>query len=63
MAKLKRNEPPLYMPSSGSIVRMKFMMSSSEGKSARMVLPRESSDTSEWGYQCMCFRGQGPGAA
>ncbi len=46
MAKLKLNMPPLYIPSSGSIVRVKFRMSSGLGKCVRIVLPRESSERS-----------------
>ena len=48
MAKLKWNSPPLYMPSSGSMVSMKFRMSSGLGNWVRMVLPRESSERSGW---------------
>ncbi len=46
IAKLKLKEPPLYIPSSGSIVSMKWRMLSASGKLVRMVLPRESSDRS-----------------
>ena len=56
MAKENRKEPPLYipesmndiiecgiLPSSGSIVRVKFRMSSALGKEILMVLGRERS--------------------
>ncbi len=46
MAKLKWNEPPLYMPSSGSIVSVKFSMSSGLGKSVFIVEPRDNSERS-----------------
>lgn len=42
-AKVKTNEPPLYMPSSGSIVSVKFRMSSGFGKAIFIVFPRVSS--------------------
>ena len=46
MAKLKLNRPPLYIPSSGSIVKVKFRMSSGFGKYVFMVEPSDSSDKS-----------------
>ncbi len=39
MAKLKWKLPPLYMPSSGSMVRVKFRISSGLGKEVFMVRP------------------------
>lgn len=35
--------PPLYIPSSGSMVRRKLRISSGLGKVVRIVLPRERS--------------------
>lgn len=46
MANVKLNRPPLYIPSSGSIVRVKLRVSSGSGKSVFMVLGRESSERS-----------------
>ena len=46
MAKLKVKVPEAYMPSSGSMVRVKLRMSSGLGKCVRMVEPRESSERS-----------------
>ena len=44
---MKWNLPPLYMPSSGSIVRVKLSVSSGSGKSVFIVLGRASSERSE----------------
>ena len=49
MTKVKWKTPPLYIPSSGSIVRVKFKMSSGLGKVVRMVEPRERSERSSAG--------------
>ena len=51
MAKLKWKLPPLYIPSSGSMVRVKFRMSSGLGKDVFIVRPRvpSSSARSEGG--------------
>lgn len=46
MANVKWKTPPLYMPSSGSMVRVKLRMSSGLGKVVRMVEPRERSEIS-----------------
>lgn len=46
MAKVKEKRPPLYMPSSGSMVRVKLRISSGFGKFVFMVEPRESSERS-----------------
>lgn len=48
MAKLKLKRPPLYMPSSGSMVSVKLRMSSGLGKCVFIVVPRESSSRSEY---------------
>lgn len=45
MAKLKWKLPPLYIPSSGSIVRVKFRMSSGLGKDVFIVRPRVPSSS------------------
>lgn len=55
MLKVKTKRPPLYMPSSGSIVKVKFRMSSGFSKWVFMVLPRESSERSmatSWSAGC-----------
>ena len=39
MAKLKWKLPPLYIPSSGSMVRVKFRISSGLGKDVFIVRP------------------------
>lgn len=46
MAKLKVNDPPLYIPSSGSIMSVKFRMSSGLGNLVRIVLPSDNSERS-----------------
>ena len=46
IAKVKWNRPPLYIPSSGSIVSVKLSVSSGSGKSVFMVLGRDSSERS-----------------
>lgn len=43
MVKVKLKLPPLYIPSSGSMVRVKFKISSGLGKLIFMVEPSESS--------------------
>ena len=45
MAKLKWKLPPLYMPSSGSIVRVKLRMSSLLGKEVLIVRPKVPSSS------------------
>ena len=45
MAKLKWKLPPLYMPSSGSIVRVKLRISSGLGKDVFIVRPRVPSSS------------------
>lgn len=45
MAKLKWKLPPLYIPSSGSIVRVKLRISSGLGKEVFMVRPRVPSSS------------------
>ena len=46
MLKEKWKLPPLYMPSSGEMVRVKWRMSSGLGKVVVMVVPRDSSERS-----------------
>lgn len=46
MAKEKWKVPPLYIPSSGSIVSVKLRVSSGFGKASFIVLGRESSERS-----------------
>jgi len=46
IANVKWNLPPLYIPSSGSIVSVKLRVSSGSGKSVFMVLGKESSERS-----------------
>lgn len=48
IAKEKWKRPPLYMPSSGSIVRVKLRMSLGSGNSVRHVLLASSSSRSSW---------------
>ena len=43
--------PPLYIPSSGSMVRVKLKMSSGSGKFVFIVEPNEMSPRSEKGQQ------------
>ena len=50
MAKLKWKLPPLYMPSSGSMVRVKLRMSSGLGKEVFMVRPRVPSSSARSEY-------------
>ena len=45
MAKLKWKLPPLYIPSSGSMVRVKFKISSGLGKDVFIVRPRVPSSS------------------
>lgn len=45
MAKLKWKLPPLYIPSSGSMVRVKLRMSSGLGNEVLMVRPRVPSSS------------------
>lgn len=45
MAKLKWKLPPLYIPSSGSMVRVKFRISSGLGKEVFIVRPRVPSSS------------------
>ena len=45
MAKLKWKLPPLYIPSSGSMVRVKFRISSGLGKDVFIVRPRVPSSS------------------
>ena len=49
MAKLKWKDPPLYMPSSGSIVSVKLRMSLGSGKDVFIVLPRVPSSSARSG--------------
>ena len=49
MAKEKWKLPPLYMPSSGSMVRVKLRMSSGLGKEVRIVRPRVPSSSARSG--------------
>lgn len=56
MPKLKRKMPPLYIPSSGSIVSVKFSVSSGFGKVSFIVLGRESSERSGRGMLAEAWR-------
>lgn len=49
MAKLKWKLPPLYIPSSGSMVRVKLRMSSGFGKEVFIVRPRVPSSSARSG--------------